>query len=236
MKVMKHAGRTGIAILLVVASAATTSCTRRSGVKYPTPEQLSSGLLTVTDVESKWNETQRQVFDTRGNENPSIDPSIWCPAASTTANDLVNLAGDGGADVEMELKKSQAGTGSRLLREQAWSNENVKEYFTTASSAVDSCDGAEWTDQDSGVTNSIEKLSDAGVGDESVGFSSTLTPPASAEGEKFSGTGRLIIVRVKNTILVLQAGDFGPTGSASEMTDSEWKSLVETAVDKITQA
>lgn len=72
-------------------------CTASTDSPDLTPEQLSDALLTITDVKGNWQETQRQYFSERSNENPSIDPSLWCSKAEGVADRLSTLAGESGA-------------------------------------------------------------------------------------------------------------------------------------------
>ena len=101
-------------VVLALGVLLGTSCTRSAEGQLPTPEMISDVLPTITDMPGNWDESQRQVFDVRGPENPSIDPSVWCPASSMVTGNLVDLAGQSGADVEM-ASKGPAGT-PRLMR------------------------------------------------------------------------------------------------------------------------
>lgn len=204
-------------------------CRSASGQK-PTPEQISDALLTITDMEGEWSETQRQVFDERSPENPSIDPSIWCPEAAEVSGGLVDLAGQAGADVEMQFEGKEKTF--RLMRLQAWSNDDVEEYFRDAREAVQICDGVTATDE-SGVVSTTEVVSGRDIGDESISWSQKLTPPAETQGEKMESVGRTTIARFGDIIMVLQIGDAGPAGEATSMADEEWWSIVEMAGKKL---
>src|SRR5690606_11812193 len=94
---------TSVALLALPVAA----CGREdTGVTPPAPttQELSDALLAVGDLGelgTGWTETQRDVFSAREPENPSIDPSLWCPAGKGT--ELVTLAGPAGADVELNV-------------------------------------------------------------------------------------------------------------------------------------
>ena len=80
--------------------------------------------MDLTDLESQWNETQHQVFTTRSEQNPSSDPSSWCPDAVEIAEPQVNIAGEEGADVEMEFKALSGS--AQLMRRQVWSSKYTR--------------------------------------------------------------------------------------------------------------
>lgn len=217
-------------VLVVLGSVIASGCglfVKSAGQK--SAEDLSKGLLTVTDMPKGWEETQRQVFDTRGNENPSIDPSIWCKEASVDSAGLVALAGESGADVEMNWTQ---GTGPRMMRLQAWSNKDASSYFVGAKKSAEGCDGVTATDA-SGVTTETHLITGRSVGDESVSWSDKTTPPASIIKGKFESVGRTTVARFGKTIMVLQLGDAAPAGSASLMPEEEWWAIVQLAADKL---
>ena len=219
-------------IFLVGASAlamVSSSCLTSGGGTQPDPENLSKQLLDVTDLESEWNETQRQVFTTRSEQNPSIDPSAWCPDAAQVTEPLVGLAGDSGADVEMEFKGLSGS--ARLLRQQAWSNENARAYFDTVFEAAAMCDGKTWTEEP-GTTSAVALIPDTDLGDESVAWSTSMAPPSGAAKEKYASVGRVVVVRIQDVIVVLQVGDFAPEGSTNLLGLDDWKDLAGQAVDK----
>ena len=199
--------------------------------KIQTAKALSDSLLTVTDMPAGWEETQRQVFEKRENENPSIDPSVWCPAAQKTAAPLVALAGDSGADVEMSRSQGD-GKGATMMRLQAWSNEDAEEYYTTAALAAEKCDGVSSTD-DAGVTTQITLITTKSIGDESVSWSERVDPPTALSSEKFSTVSRTTIARFGSVIMVIQIGDAAPSGSVELMDETTWWGIVSTAGDKL---
>ena len=206
------------------------SCTRSAEGQLPTPDMLSDALPTITEMPGDWRETQRQVFTIRGPENPSIDPSIWCGDASELTQGLVDLAGDSGADVEMQAVMV-AGT-PRLMRLQAWANDDVEDYFRDAKEAVRICDGKTVTDED-GVTNVYDVIQARDIGDESVSWLQTTTPPASAGEEKRSSTGRTTIARFGSIVMVLQLGDVAQAGTSNAMSEDEWWDIVELVGGKL---
>lgn len=225
-----HSSFVRLLVASVSLSVVVVACKSGTGSEPLTPQKLSEGLLTITDLNSEWNETQRQTFTTRGNENPSIDPSTFCPDAKDAATSLLMLAGAAGADVEMEFKGLSGH--ARLLRQQAWNDENAEQYMTTLSAAVDTCDGKSWSEEN-GVGASVAKLAPAGEGDDSVGFKTTLVPPPGTGSTKSQSQGRIIVVRVRDVVMVLQVGDFALGGTSDLMTDAAWNDLVAAAVGKI---
>lgn len=196
------------------------------------PEGLAQGLLDITDMPGDWQETQRDVFTSRTNENPSIDPSIWCPNGSDEAAGLVELAGDAGADVEMQMQVDNAEV-PRLMRLQAWRNESVRQYFAQVVTVVNICDAATWT-EDPGVTQEMWKIDGPEVGDESVSWGSGLVPPKGKE--MAASTGRTTVARIGDVIMVLQIGDFNATATADALGDDEWREIVQRAADKLADA
>ena len=101
--------RTRTALVIFSLTALVAACGDSSS-NLPTPKELSDALPMVTDMPDTWNESQRQVFEKREAENPSIDPSIWCSEAKDASANLLTLAGESGADVEMQAE-TQSGMG-----------------------------------------------------------------------------------------------------------------------------
>ncbi len=214
----------------IVVSLSIAGCTRSAEGQKPTPEQLSDALLTITDLEGDWSESQRQFFDTRSPENPSIDPSIWCPESAEVTTNLVELAGEAGADVEMESRPDT--DGPRLMRLQAWANDDVRDYFREASEAARICDGVTNTDE-TGATSITALITGRDIGDESISWSDTIVPPPGTEKDKQQVVGRTTIARFGDIIMVLQLGDVGPVGSTELMSEDDWWSVVEIAGKKL---
>lgn len=191
---------------------------------------LSETLPTITDMPGNWNETQRQVFAVRGNENPSIDPSVWCPAAQEVTKNLIKLAGSSGADVEMQAEMSEGRP--RMMRLQAWANDDVKAYFRDAKEGVRVCDG-ETVTLSGGVTEKYSVIEGKDIGDESISWMQTTTPPASTQTEKFQTVGRTTVARFGSIIMVLQIGDMAFTNSVTPINEDEWWDIVELAGKKL---
>lgn len=217
-------------VSLVVVAAVVSGCNRSAEGQLPTPAMLSEALPTITEMPGTWNESQRQVFETRSPENPSIDPSIWCPAAQEVTKDLVDLAGDSGADVEMQSGTTSSVT--RMMRLQAWANDDVEAYFKDAREAVRICDGETVTDE-SGAISSYSVVEGKDIGDESITWLQTATPPADTQGEKLESIGRTTIARFGSIVMVLQLGDVAMTGEGEAMVEKEWWSIVELAGKKL---
>lgn len=217
-------------VCLVVAVILLGSCTRSASGQLPTPDQLSEALPTITEMPGEWDESQRQVFTVRGPENPSIDPSVWCPDAQEVTNNLVEFAGNSGADVEMQADLGK--DAARMMRLQAWSNNDVENYFRDAREGVRICDGKTITSPD-GVTESYDVIEGRDIGDESISWRQTTTPPASTQDEKFETIGRTTIARFGSIIMVLQIGDASWSGSGQMMDEDAWWDIVELAGKKL---
>lgn len=227
----KHelSGRKVTTWLACAVLAAGAGCTDSADTS---PRALSKALLEITDMPGDWQETQRDIFETRGNENPSLDPSTWCPDSSDEAVSLVDLAGESGADVEMQMQVDGEEV-PRLMRLQAWRNDDVRQYFEQLLTVVNICDGANWTEEP-GVTTETWKIDGPEVGDESVSWGSRLVPP---EGKDAAASmGRTTVARLGEVIMVLQIGDFTTTSSVGELTDADWREIVQRAADKLADA
>ncbi len=218
------------AALLLVSMTALAGCGREAEGQLPTPAQISAELLTITDLNGDWSESQRQIFEKRENENPSIDPSIWCAEAEEVTKNLVQLAGDSGADVEMQYRKTTEG--NRMMRLQAWANEDTKDYFRDAKEAVRICDGKNTTDEN-GATTSTEVIDNRDIGDESISWAQKTIPPAGTEKDKLESVGRTTIARFGDIVMVLQLGDASFAGTAELMNENDWWSIVELASKKL---
>ncbi|MEY3690454.1 MAG: hypothetical protein RJB57_109 [Actinomycetota bacterium] len=218
----RHA--TFVALLLLAA------CTRTATGQHPTPADISNALPTITEMPGTWNETQRQVFDTRDAENPSIDPSVWCAEAAEATKNLVELAGESGADVEMQADDTN--NGARMMRLQAWSNDDVRAYFSAAAEAVRICDGTSLVDAD-GVGRSWDVIESRDTGDESISWAEQTVPPTDTRGDKFENIGRTTIARFGDILMVLQLGDANWTGSTEEMAEADWWAIVVLAGRKL---
>lgn len=217
-------------VVLALGVVLGSSCTRSAEGQLPTPAMISDVLPTITDMPGNWDESQRQVFDVRGPENPSIDPSVWCPASSMVTGNLVDLAGQSGADVEM-ASKGPAGT-PRLMRLQAWANDESEAYFGDAREAAMICDGEKVT-AESGAVEQYSVVEGRDIGDESVSWLQKTTPPPATQGEKMESVGRTTIARFGSIIMVMQIGDVAFTGSTEAMDEDEWWSIVELAGKKL---
>ena len=217
-------------VVLALGAVLGASCTRSAEGQLPTPEMISDVLPTITDMPGNWDESQRQVFDVRGPENPSIDPSVWCPAAGMVTENLVDLAGQSGADVEM-MSKGPSGT-PRMMRLQAWANDDVEDYFRDAREAVMICDGQSVT-ADSGAVETYSVVEGRDIGDESISWVQKTTPPPATQSEKMESVSRTTIARFGSIIMVMQLGDVAFTGSAVAMDEDEWWSVVELAGKKL---
>ena len=52
---------------------------------------------------------------------------MWCPDSDMVTKNLVELAGDSAADVEMQARIENGAV--RMLRLQAWANDDMVAYF-----------------------------------------------------------------------------------------------------------
>lgn len=220
--------------LATIATLATilllSSCTKSAEGQLPTPEMLSEELPTITEMPGDWNESQRQVFAVRGNENPSIDPSVWCPAAKEVTKNLVKLAGASGADVEMQAEMEEGHP--RMMRLQAWANDDVEDYFRDAKEGARVCDG-ETVTASSGATEKYLIIKNRDIGDESISWQQTTTPPVTTQSEKLQTVSRTTIARFGSIIMVMQLGDMAWTGTVDPMDEDKWWDIVELAGKKL---
>ena len=215
---------------IVISLLVITACARSGEGQLATPEMISQALPTITEMPGDWNETQRQIFETREPENPSIDPSVWCSAAQEVTKNLIELAGSSGADVEMQAE-TQTG-GARLMRVQAWSNSNVSKYYGDAKEAVRICDGTSSTDEN-GVVATTTVIQNRDIGDESISWEQRTTPTKSLQEEKFESLGRTTIARFGDIVMVIQIGDAAPVGTVTMFDEDQWWSIVELAGRKL---
>ena len=217
---------------LIAVAVLVASCQTSSG--NPSPAEIGDGLLAVTDLDTEWRETQRDVFDERGVENPVLDAGAFCPAAEVAAGELDTLAGQAGADVEFQKKD-----GSAAIRLQAWSNAETASFDDAVSTAAGICDGATWTDE-SGATATFTVVVGPDVGDSSVHWSTTIVPTNDTsdmgdKGDKATSTGRTSVVRWGDAVMVLQYGTFG-SGASATIDDMWWTELVGEAYEKLDDA
>ena len=186
-----------------------------------TPEQLEAALLTAADLGAGWTETQRSAFTANEPGHPSVEDSLpLCPQAAEQAKKLDELASDAGADVELE----QAPTGGALylVRQLAWSDDQVQEYFTTLDEAIALCVGSSWEVGDGKV--SLEALEAPALGDES-----TSVAAVAARGESEGATtwtSRLTVARYGTTLMAVLVGIVGP------VSEPAWSTIVQAADDQ----
>lgn len=190
-----------------------------------TLQQLSDALLTAEDLGEGWSETQRTMFETREPENPSIDPSLWCN--EDTGASLVDLAGDQGSDVELQLGDPDA---VLVVRQQAWTNASVDAYLTAVENAIAECEGKTWKDVE-GNSYTLETTEASSIGDASINWSIRIemvdaTQPATLALQT--------VARFGEVIMVLQSG-----AAMAENPDIEvpnYSLIVEAAGEKMSGA
>ena len=170
-------------------------------------EQLAAGLLAAADLGAGWGETQRDVFTRREPENPSIDPSLWCPGPP--GDSLVSLAGQEGADVEIGVAATPY-----MVRAQTWSNSEVTEYFATLVAAIAACSGESWADEE-GNAYTLTTLASPAIGDEAVRWTITIEL---VEAD-MSYPAEHMAARFGDVMLVVQGGERPATGPAAAALD-----------------
>ena len=221
--------KTKIMGLFILCSLIITSCNRvRNGdSRYVSTTDLSQALVETGDLPSGWSETQRDLFDMRQPENPSIDNSLWCPKATSSLGKLSKLAGDAGADVEMEYRKD---TGVAVaLRLQAWSNEDVREYFSLATRLVEQCDDETWTDSEvSYVENIVDGVD---IGKNSISWEVNIA--SSALSNDFSSTNRITMVLVGDVLGVVQYGQNTTETSFGQPENAAWLIVLDAALKRL---
>lgn len=215
-----------VSVVSVSALVVIAGCRAADG--NPTAAEIGEGLLTVTNLDTAWRETQRDVFDERGVENPVLDVGSFCPAASADVAEMETLAGQAGADVEFQKKD-----GSAAIRLQAWSNADAVMFDDTVASAVVTCDGKSWTDE-FGTAGTFAMVDGPDVGDSSVHWSTTLVPSGD-KGEKATSSGRTSVVRFDDVVMVLQWGAFGGEPGA-DVDETWWSEIVGEAYEKLDDA
>ncbi len=184
-----------------------------------TPTEIGDALLTVTDMGTDWQETQRDVFDQREVENPVLDAGVFCPAAEVDVAELESLAGQSGADVEFQKKD-----GSAAVRLQAWSSADAADFAEVIVGAAAACAGSEWSDQ-FGTSNTFENVDGPEIGDSSVHWSVATLPPSDSD-DKFASVGRVSVVSKGEMVIVMQWGTFGTSVSDLDFDVTTWAEKV----------
>ena len=180
-------------------------------------------MLTTSDLGTGWSGTRRDVFTTRQPENPSIDPSLWCPAGK--GDELVSLAGQEGADVELSVGSADS---PFMVRQQAWTNADVERYFTAVQAAVAACSGVTWKDGE-GNSYTLEPAATVPrIGDESVSWTVTIQLAGANPTTSFA---EQTVGRFGDVMMVLQAGAIPTT--AATATAPNYVTVVRGAGDKM---
>lgn len=229
--------------IVVTACLALLTACGGDDPKVYTPTELGDRLLAPADMGPGWTESQRDVFDTRESENPSIDPSLWCPDYSTgKADQLITLAGQAGADVELQLGDPQAADQPTYgLRQQAWSNKDAEDYLRELADAVGTCNGATWTDSGDGAEEGtaaeyrLSVLTVPTVGDETVAALVTITLTSDSGEAPMVIRQRMAAVRAGSIVMLLQEGDTLGADAEPSTTDEEFATLVEQAARPFVQ-
>jgi hypothetical protein len=219
-----HTGTFGLALLTLALGACGSEKTNTTTTTTATfsPSQLSDALLTKSDLGTGWTETQRDVFTTRQPENPSVDPSLWCPAGK--GDELVALAGQEGADVELSLGDTHS---PFMVRQQAWANTDVQEYFTSVKAAVATCSGVTWNDSE-GNSYTLQAAAAPEIGDESTSWKVTIQLTGATPTMSFA---EQTAARFGDVMMVVQAGATPTTGATA--TAANYRTIVRVAGDKL---
>ena len=220
----RHPGLIGLALMsLALGACGSDETTTTTTTATFTPQQLSDALLTTSDLGTGWTETQRDVFTTREPENPSIDPSLWCPAGK--GDELVTLAGQEGADVELSVGTTDS---PYMVRQQAWTNADVEQYFTSVKAAVAACSGVTWNDGEGNSYTLQPSTTAPKIGDESISWTVTIqltgATPTTSFAEQTAG-------RFGDVMMVLQGGATPTTGATA--TAPNYVTIVRGAGDKM---
>lgn len=224
----RHSPRFTLALVSLIILA--SSCKTANDNSEVTPTRISDALLSITDLDTGWSQSSRQVYTSRASDNPAIDTQ-WCPGAMASAAQLIQLAGDRGALVDLKFAGSIPS--SRTLSEDAWNDENAQSFMSKIKAVIDSCNGKTWTDE-VGVTATLTKTSGRSFGDDSAGFSVAITPPASMAKQKFPEVCRTIAVRTGSTIMILEVWDSSKSNVMPDaISGSAWTSIVGAATDKL---
>ena len=214
----RHSGLIGLALMPLAFGA----CGSDKITATFTPQQLSDALLTTSDLGTGWTETQRDVFTTRQPENPSIDPSLWCPAGK--GGQLATLAGQEGADVELGLGATPP---SYMVRQQAWTNADVEQYFTAVTDAVAACSGVTWKDSgDNSYT--LQPSTAPEIGDESISWTVMIQLTGTSP---ITTLAQQTVARFGAVMMVLQDGATPTTGASATAPDH--LTIVRVAGDKM---
>lgn len=215
----------GICALTLAGALSITGCGGADAGQAYTPQQLEAVLLTAADLGVGWTETQRSAFTTREPGNPSVEDSLsLCPQAAEQAKQLDQLASDAGAEVELE--QAPQGGALYLVRQLAWSDDQVQEYFTTLDEGIALCVGSSWEVGDGKVR--LEALEAPALGDESTSVAAVATLGES-EGAT-TGTVRLTVARFDTTLMAVFVGIVG--GPVSE---PGWSTIVQAAGDQFAE-
>ena len=204
------------------------SCNRiQDDANYISPQELSQVLVEVGDLPAGWTETQRETFNVRELENPSLDNSLWCPKVANSKSELSNLAGDTGADVELEFRESNGVFVA--MRLQAWSNADAKRYFSLATSMIEKCDGESWTDNDVEYTEKI--VDGVQVGDSSISWQVDISSKNATVN--FSSSNKLSMVLFGDVIALLQHGKNTTSGSVNSLVSAEWLTVANIVMKRL---
>ena len=221
--------KANFAVLVTSCLVFVASCNRvRDGdANYVSTTDLSQALIEVSDLPAGWSETQRDMFDVREPENPSIDNSLWCPEASASLKELTNLAGDAGADAEMEFREGS--DVAVALRLQAWSNENVRDYFSLATRLIEKCADEKWTDEEVDYTENI--VDDVDLGEDSITWEVVIA--SSGASKAFSSTNRITMVMRGDVLAVLQYGRNTTVAPFGQAERAEWLTVLKAVTARL---
>ena len=214
-------------LLILSALPMLPACSDSSG-DHLSMTELSTALPTVDDLGSPWTENHRYSFDSRTAENPPIDASYFCPAVESDAPRLADLTGPSGAEVEMKF-----GNESRTLRVQLWDDSDAKSFIDLVSNDVTTCDGATFTDETVGAETTVTAIDGPALGDASISWLRTSTPPSDNPQGKYAGSGRTSVVRFGTVIMFVHLHDYALEPSGTAITDADWATILQRVAVKV---
>lgn len=196
----------------------------------PTADEMRDALLTSDDLGPGWVTVQTEVFTSR-EDIPTLDPGIWCSAATEMADRFGALAGSPGAITGLRASGLSQGS-SHQVTEQIFTGSAAEAFVDLVTSAIRVCDGVPWTTTDGGEVQ-IDVRDVAATGDASITAVSAIA--TAADGDRYVYRTRMLAARVGTQVMILQEADVQILGSTPLLTDDEWDDVVAAAVAKLAQ-
>jgi hypothetical protein len=114
-----------------------------------------------------------------------------------------------------------------MVRQQAWTNADVEQYFTSVKAAVAACSRVTWKDSE-GNSYTLQPLTAPKIGDESISWTVTIQLTGTTPMTSFS---QQTAARFGTVIMVLQGGATPTTGASA--TAPNYLTIVRVAADKM---